>query len=221
MPSLKTASSPRLIGDKFFSTECKIRSAGATNIGQPRRETLMTDWKELVDKCAPWSSLFRGESWVIRRMLKTTFKMCSWKRAAFTSEQRYVIGEGSCGGLPPWGRWPNGGSAVTMPLWPRFRRSTRRPSPDQAAIRREEEANLRDAVARLPEREGAAFVLRYFENLELPEIARCLGISYSAAGVALCRARAKLTHLFAETGMDETDDCQKKGKELPVSSGGT
>ena len=47
-------------------------------------------------------------------------------------------------------------------------------------------------------------LLRYFENLELTEIARCLDISYSAAGAALCRARAKLTHIFAETGTEET-----------------
>jgi len=78
------------------------------------------------------------------------------------------------------------------------------PTPEETAIRREQETNLRDAVATLPDREGATFVLRYFENMELPEIADCLGISYSAAGAALCRARAKLTHIFDE-GMTETN----------------
>ena len=48
-------------------------------------------------------------------------------------------------------------------------------------MRQEEESRLRDAVAALPEREGAVFALRYFEKLDLPEIAGCLGISYSAA----------------------------------------
>ena len=35
-------------------------------------------------------------------------------------------------------------------------------APDAAAIRREEETRLRDAIAALPPREGAAFALRYF-----------------------------------------------------------
>ena len=73
------------------------------------------------------------------------------------------------------------------------------PAPEETAIRRELETALRDAVAALPDREGAVFVLRYFESLELPEIARCLSISYSAAGAALSRARAKLANIFTET----------------------
>lgn len=73
------------------------------------------------------------------------------------------------------------------------------PPPEEAAIGRELESKLRDAVAALPEREGAVFVLRYFENLELPEIAVSLGITYSAAGTALSRARARLSNVFAES----------------------
>ena len=72
-------------------------------------------------------------------------------------------------------------------------------SPEQAASRRELEERLRAAVAELPEREAASFCLRYFEGLELAEIARSLGISYSAAATAISRARAKLQRLFAET----------------------
>jgi RNA polymerase sigma-70 factor (ECF subfamily) len=72
------------------------------------------------------------------------------------------------------------------------------PAAEEAAIGRELETKLRDAVATLPQREGAVFALRYFENLELREIARCLSISYSAAGAALSRARAKLTQSIGE-----------------------
>ena len=68
--------------------------------------------------------------------------------------------------------------------------------PEEEAIERELETRLRDAVARLPEREGAAFALRYFEGLDLPAIASSLGIRYSAAGAALCRARSKLKGVF-------------------------
>jgi len=89
------------------------------------------------------------------------------------------------------------------------------PTPEETAIRREEETCLRDAVATLPEREGAVFALRYFENMELPEIARCLGIGYSAAGTALCRARAKLTHIFAATGTEKTDECRTNREKQP------
>ena len=73
--------------------------------------------------------------------------------------------------------------------------------PDETAIGLEIQTRLRDAIAGLPEREGAVFALRYFEALELAEIADSLGISYSAAGAALSRARAKLRAIF-ETVME-------------------
>jgi RNA polymerase sigma-70 factor, ECF subfamily len=76
--------------------------------------------------------------------------------------------------------------------------------PEQSASRRELEGRLRAAVAELPEREGASFCLRYFEGLELSQIARSLGISYSAAATAVSRARAKLQRLFAETVTEDT-----------------
>lgn len=70
--------------------------------------------------------------------------------------------------------------------------------PEEDAIRQELEAKLRAAIAALPEREAASFSLRYYEGLTLPEIAQSLGINYSAAATALCRARAKLQNHFAE-----------------------
>ena len=75
--------------------------------------------------------------------------------------------------------------------------------PEEAASRREMEDRLRAAVAALPDREGASFCLRYFEGLEMPEIAQSLGITYSAAATAICRARAKLQKLFAETVVED------------------
>jgi RNA polymerase sigma-70 factor, ECF subfamily len=95
-------------------------------------------------------------------------------------------------------------------------------TPQETAIRREQESSLRDAVATLPEREGAAFVLRYFENLELPEVARCLGISYSAVGAAVSRARAKLTEMLSETETEtekKNDGCRKTKAKLPARLG--
>lgn len=75
--------------------------------------------------------------------------------------------------------------------------------PEEFASRRELENRLRAAVAALPNREGASFCLRYFENMELAEIAQSLGITYSAAATAICRARAKLQRVFAETVVED------------------
>jgi RNA polymerase sigma-70 factor (ECF subfamily) len=72
-------------------------------------------------------------------------------------------------------------------------------SPEQIAIGREARAKLRGAIANLPEREGAVFSLRYFEDLALGEIAESLGIRYQAAATALSRARSKLEHVFSRT----------------------
>jgi RNA polymerase sigma-70 factor (ECF subfamily) len=66
------------------------------------------------------------------------------------------------------------------------------------------EARLRVAVAGLPDREGAVFSLRYFEGLELSEIAATLRINYSAAATALSRARAKLEAVFSETAVEDS-----------------
>jgi RNA polymerase sigma-70 factor, ECF subfamily len=75
--------------------------------------------------------------------------------------------------------------------------------PDESACRREMEDRLRAAIAALPDREGASFSLRYFEQLELPEIAQSLGISYSAAATAISRARTKLQNIFAESVVED------------------
>jgi RNA polymerase sigma-70 factor, ECF subfamily len=75
--------------------------------------------------------------------------------------------------------------------------------PEQSASRRELEDKLRAAVAALPEREGASFSLRYFEGLELSEVAQSLGITYSAAATAICRARAKLQRLFDKSVLED------------------
>ena len=64
--------------------------------------------------------------------------------------------------------------------------------PQESAMRGELQSNLRIALAELPPREGAVFTLRFFEEMSLQEIADSLEISYTAAGAALSRARAKL-----------------------------
>ena len=75
--------------------------------------------------------------------------------------------------------------------------------PEAGVVAGELEARLRAAVAILPEREGAVFSLRYFEGLELPDVAATLGIRYGAAATALSRARAKLEAVFTETAVED------------------
>jgi RNA polymerase sigma-70 factor (ECF subfamily) len=65
--------------------------------------------------------------------------------------------------------------------------------PEQRAVARELAAELRRAVADLPDRQAGVFSLRYFAELTNPEIATVLGISVEAVGVALSRARTALS----------------------------
>jgi RNA polymerase sigma-70 factor (ECF subfamily) len=174
----------------------------------------MTDWKELVEKCAPivisisWRIL--GDAADVEDNVQDVFlEAC---RLDQQTTVRYWPGLlrrlATLGALAK--RRQRRRHASLTEVSPPDRKT---PPPEAAAIRREEEANLRDAIAALPPREGAAFALRYFENLDLPEIALCLGISYSAAGAALSRARAKLTRLFAEA--EKKTDAYRKIREQP------
>jgi len=74
-----------------------------------------------------------------------------------------------------------------------------RDNPEAEAIRKERTELLRAAIARLPEREGTVFCLRYFENLSNLEIAESLKVSPSAVSTALHRARINLESLLGET----------------------
>src|SRR6185436_18592887 len=58
-------------------------------------------------------------------------------------------------------------------------------SPHDEAVRHELAEHLRNVVASLPQREGAVFVLRYFERLSNSQIAEVLGISTGAVAAAV------------------------------------
>jgi RNA polymerase sigma-70 factor (ECF subfamily) len=75
--------------------------------------------------------------------------------------------------------------------------------PEDAAIGRELAERLRQAVGELPEREGAVFCLRYFEDLSYHQIAEALNISSGAVATALHKARAKLEVLLTEAMQEE------------------
>jgi RNA polymerase sigma-70 factor (ECF subfamily) len=86
-----------------------------------------------------------------------------------------------------------GGALTAEPAAPRALQ------PDVALVGAETVALLRQALARLPEREAEVFSLRYFGELSNAEIAQALVISAGAVAVALHKARARLeTLIFAD-----------------------
>ena len=64
--------------------------------------------------------------------------------------------------------------------------------PEESAIANELADRLREAIAHLPQREGAVFCMRYFEDLPYEDIAEAMGITRGAVATALHKARAKL-----------------------------
>jgi RNA polymerase sigma-70 factor (ECF subfamily) len=75
-------------------------------------------------------------------------------------------------------------------------------TPEAVAVGNELETRLRQALARLPDREAQVFCLRYFEDASYEQIARSLQISPGAAATALHKAREKLKSLLADTDRD-------------------
>ncbi len=64
--------------------------------------------------------------------------------------------------------------------------------------RRERHARVRDAVAGLPVRDREVVVLRYLEELSIPEMSEILGLARNAVEVRLTRARQRLRGPLAE-----------------------
>lgn len=70
--------------------------------------------------------------------------------------------------------------------------------PESQAIERELSERLRQAIARLPSREGAVFCLRYFDDLSYEQIAETLQITAGAVATALHKARGRLESYLLE-----------------------
>jgi len=73
-----------------------------------------------------------------------------------------------------------------------------RNGPEETVIGRELAERLRQAVARLPEREAEVFCLRYFEEFSYQQIAETLDINPGAVATALHKARVKLEVMLGE-----------------------
>jgi len=71
----------------------------------------------------------------------------------------------------------------------------------EAGFERAEEADrLLRALARLPNRQRAVLVLRFYADLNLSEIARTLAIAYPTAGVHLSQGKRRLKELLEQEG---------------------
>jgi RNA polymerase sigma-70 factor (ECF subfamily) len=69
------------------------------------------------------------------------------------------------------------------------------PDPDQAAIRREEQLEVRTALARLPERQSQLLLLRH-AGLSYAEIAAALELAPGSIGTLLVRAERAFLEVF-------------------------
>ncbi len=72
------------------------------------------------------------------------------------------------------------------------------PSPGEAALRRETLAAVAAAVERLPQQQRAALILRKYQALSYPEIAKTLGCSEEAARANVYQAIKKLRSELGE-----------------------
>lgn len=80
------------------------------------------------------------------------------------------------------------------------------PSPEAEVVERE---TLRLALAKLPERQRAVVVLKYYEQLSTTEISRLLVIEESSVRSALTRGLATLHEQFCTEGSGE-EECESK-----------
>lgn len=73
------------------------------------------------------------------------------------------------------------------------------PGPEQAVMEADEQAEVRRAVALLPEQEQVIVVLRYYQQLSYAEISTVLDIPEATVGTRLHRAREKLRKMLAHS----------------------
>jgi RNA polymerase sigma-70 factor (ECF subfamily) len=74
---------------------------------------------------------------------------------------------------------------------------SREDDPQEAAAALELTGRLRQAVGRLPQRQAAAFCMRYYDDQPYEQIAANLGVAVGAVASALHKARVKLKAMLA------------------------
>ena len=97
------------------------------------------------------------------------------------------------------------------PTFAAERTATEESGPDERLRQQELSRRLQDAIARLPERQRAAILLRHYEELPYNEIANALGISHSAVETLLFRARAALRETLMAMEVRSTQEAPRGG----------
>lgn len=168
------------------------------------------DWDEIVQRDGPslWRTACRllGNTHDADECLQEAF-LATWNhsrsepirhcsaflrttlvRTALNRLKRRVCSRQASGGLP-----------ADLPV------PAQEPNPEQVMMGQELAERLRSALSRLPEGEAEVACLCLLEEMEHREVAKVLGISVTAVGVRLFRARGRLREML---GVD-TDESRK------------
>lgn len=92
----------------------------------------------------------------------------------------------------------NAKSPRTEPIDDRQHVDTRNDSPAEQVLRRERAAQVRDAIARLPNKQRATLILRMYHEMSHQEIADILGSSVGAVKANFFHALGNLKRLLGE-----------------------
>ncbi|MEN6389940.1 MAG: sigma-70 family RNA polymerase sigma factor [Syntrophomonas sp.] len=87
-----------------------------------------------------------------------------------------------------------------LPRLLRYSQAGLEPDPAQAAADAEEQIIVRQALLKLPEKERAALVLRYYQDLSYDEISEVLGVAASLVGTWLHRGKARMKEILEQKG---------------------
>lgn len=77
-----------------------------------------------------------------------------------------------------------------------YSQAEQEPDPAEAAANAEERLNVRQALLRIPDKERAALVLRYYQELSYDEISEVLGVPASLVGTWLHRGKARMKEIL-------------------------
>ena len=94
------------------------------------------------------------------------------------------------------------------------------PGTEEQALRKEEHARLRDAVAALPEDQRDALVLTQLEGKSYEEAARLLETTEGTVKSRVARARDKLKRIFAEEGELSPGGSVQRSEHIKRGKGG-
>ena len=91
------------------------------------------------------------------------------------------------------------------------------PTPEEAAVKKETQQTVRDAVDNLPEEYRQIIIMREFTGLSYAEIAECTGLNEGTVKSRLSRARIKLAEMLRQKGTFSEYDRHKNSEEVTDS----